>query len=348
MPLAGPSLRAARVNIQLSPAPSLLLPFCATERQPLPHEPLVRDWPREAVLTDLYLTPALADLERFFLWLRSELDRGLRRARPVSHGKRYPLGQCLEISNAAARALCCLPQLMPPPGPARRGRMALYAFLAAGGAMRQVWGDLRGAYFQNAFLVGTYYADLANDTVIASKPKVEIKPLVEAQFTPVRDFHHYALVARRYWDARLLPNHLLPEVAPWIPAIIVVPGHGLQLDSPTNYMVALSRTNAFAPAEAWLAGPALPQGLFALLSRSLAAAGLGLPASPQAGRAAALTACRDGRAAGWHADARRAFRSVQAAQAANRLLKGFAATGPRPFSPPTAPARIATAAIGVD
>ncbi|MFC3230464.1 hypothetical protein ACFOGJ_24665 [Marinibaculum pumilum] len=312
------------MNIQPSLSP-VLLPARPEERPPLPNEPVVRDWPRQAALSAACLAPELAALERFFLWLRAELDPRLRAAKPVSFGKSYPLGQCLEISRAAKLALRGLNGMAPPEGPARRGRDALHAFLAAGGTMRQVWGDLRGAYFQNAFLVGTYYVDIANDTVIAAKPKVEIKPLAEADFRPVRDFAHYATVARRYWDARVLPNHLLPELAPWVPAVTIYPGSGVQLDAPTYYMVALCRAGAFAPSEALLAAAPLAHGLFDLLAGRLAAAGLAVPVSPQAGREAALAACRQGRAAGWPLDDGRADRAVRGALHASRQLAGITA-----------------------
>ena len=300
----------------------------------LPNEPAVRDWPREQALTDRHLAPVLADLEAFLLWMRAELDARLSRAKPSRQGKRYPLGQCLEISRAAKLVLAGLSAVAPPPGPAARGRDALHGFMAAGGTVRQVWGDLRGAYFQNAFLIGTLYVDIANDTVVASKPKVEILPFERAGFGPVRDYLHYATVARRYWDARVLPNHLVPALAPWFPAITIIPGGGVQLDAPTYYMIGMTRAGAFAPSEALLAAPPLEAGLFGFLAQTLGGAGRDLPASAQAGRAAALQACRGARNDRWEADDKRAAEAVLAVLEVNRVLARLAArhqaSGPLP------------------
>ena len=52
------------------------------------------------------------------------------------------------------------------------GLIALVAFMSHGGTMRKVWGDLRGEYFQNAFIVGSLYVDVANYTVVPTKPAI--------------------------------------------------------------------------------------------------------------------------------------------------------------------------------
>ena len=145
----------------------------------LPNEPRIYNLPQESELTVKYLFPAVNDIYACFLALRLQLDPILRQAQPVKLGKPYPLGQCLEISLAVQRAL----RTQSPDGlpvSAARGLRAIQAFMKAGGSFRQVWGDLRGQFFQNAFLLGTLYVDVSNDTVTPTKPKVEIMPFDQA------------------------------------------------------------------------------------------------------------------------------------------------------------------------
>ena len=189
-------------------------------RLPLPNEPDTAASEAQATLTDRYLLPARAELEAFFLAVRASVDPELQRAQPVELGKPYPLGQCLEITRAVQQRLRRV-QALPLGGMAAQGRAAFTAFLASGGALRQVWGDLRGEFFQNAFQLGTLYVDVSNDTVTPTTPKVEILPFAQARFVPIADFQHFARIAQRYWKDRVYPNHVLPELAPYCPLVHV-------------------------------------------------------------------------------------------------------------------------------
>ena len=207
----------------------------------LPNEPRIIDSARQQRLTGQHLLPAAPALMALMQGIRSSLDPVLRAAQPFKWGKPYPLGQCLEISLAAKQRLRELnPATLT--GEAAKGHAALAAFLAAGGQMHQVWGDLRGEYFQNAFLAGTLYIDVSNDTVVPTKPPVEMLPVEQARLTPVTDFAHYARLAARYWKAEVHPNHLLPELAPYYPLIAIIPGMGVQVEADSGYMVALTHT----------------------------------------------------------------------------------------------------------
>ena len=126
-------------------------------------------------------------------------------------GKPYPYGQCLEITQAVQQRLSDATEALFQNSPAIRGYRAYTAFRKAGGIMRQVWGDLRGEFFQNAFQVGTLYVDVANDSVTPTKPKVEILPFAEARLTPIADFRHFSRIATAYWKVQIYPNHVLPE-----------------------------------------------------------------------------------------------------------------------------------------
>lgn len=257
----------------------------------LPNEPRVIDIPNQQVLTDQHLLPAIGPLMALMQGIRSSLDPILRAAQPFKWGKPYPLGQCLEISVAAKRRLRELnPATLT--GESARGHAALAAFLAAGGHMHQVWGDLRGEYFQNAFLAGTLYIDVSNDTVVPTKPPVEILPFQQALLTPVADFAHYTRLANRYWQAQVVPNHLLPELAPYYPLFARIPGMGWSLEADSGYMVALTHSQGFAPSRSVLDTQPLEVTLFATLAQTLVdGRRWQIPGSAGRGRELALQAC---------------------------------------------------------
>jgi hypothetical protein len=192
-------------------------------KAPLPSEPRIKNPAQAHALTAHYPLPAVPALEAFFLAVRAQVDAVLARAAPFKNGKPYPLGQCLEISLAVAERVARV-DCTTLPAPAQAGQRALEAFLRAGGTMRRIWGDLRGKYFQNAFLIGSLYVDVSNDTVVPTQPKVEILPFADAGLTPIADYHHFAHIARQYWEVGTWPNHVLPELAPFFPRRIQVRG----------------------------------------------------------------------------------------------------------------------------
>ncbi|MBF0218899.1 MAG: hypothetical protein HQL49_05140 [Gammaproteobacteria bacterium] len=63
----------------------------------------------------------------------------------------FALGQCLEISHAVLRLLQRWLEIGIPENlgaDVANGFTRVKNFLAAGGTLRSVWGDLRGSYFQ--------------------------------------------------------------------------------------------------------------------------------------------------------------------------------------------------------
>lgn len=261
----------------------------------LPNEPRVVDAPRQHALSERFLLPARSELETLFRAIRTRLDPVLSAVQPTKWGKPYPLGQCLEISLAVKRELRLLnPATLA--GAAAHGHAALAGFLQHGGLMHQVWGDLRGEYFQNAFLAGTIYIDVSNDTVVSSKPPVEILPLAETRFVPVADFQHFARIASRYWRATLHANHLLPALAPYYPFIAVIPGAGIRLEADSGYMVMLAQRLAFSSSLAVLDSTPLDVALFDRLADRLVhaspAATHNIAATPVADRVAAILNCK--------------------------------------------------------
>ena len=263
------------------------------------------DRSRQAALTERFLLPALPELEAFFLAVRAQVDAQLKFTLAPKLGKPYPLGQCLEISQAAHQQL--LRQDLQTPAvsaSAQLGRAAFLAFRRAGGALRQIWGDLRGEFFQNAFQLGTLYLDVSNDTVTPTKPKVEILPFAEARFIPIADYMHFARIAERYWKVRIYPNHVLPEWAPYCPLLYVGEDGRVMLGDATSYMLSLAQVGRFEPSEAVLRDPAMPIDLFTRARAGLAGVCHSLPDSPEQGRDMALRACREYRRKRWHASGR--------------------------------------------
>lgn len=267
-------------------------------RTTLPLQPLDQADPLQAELTETHLLPVLGHLMAFFLAVRAKVDGPLQAAQPVSNGKIYPLGQCLEITQAAERLLLA-PDKLRLSGEAALGLAAFRAFRSAGGKIRQVWGDLRGTFFQNAFQIGTLYVDVSNDTVTLTKPKVEILPFAAANFRAIEDFRHFAQIARRYWKHSVFPNHVLPELAPFCPLIHVSTGGVVMFRDPTRYMVGLACKDQFSASEDVLSDQAIRADLFEHLGSLLRSRQTKLPASPEAGRQAALQACREGRDKRW-------------------------------------------------
>jgi len=285
----------------------------------LAQTPEVRAPDRQGALTDRFLTPVLPGLRALFLELRASLDAPLRRGQPTRGGKPYPLGQCLEITLAAERRL---EHLAPGQfeGAAAEACAALLAFRAAGGEVRRAWGDLRGQFFQNALIVGTLYVDVANDTVVVTKTPVEILPFREADFRPIVDYGHFARVASRYWKHDILPNHLVPQLAPYFPLIQVSSSGAISLGPSGPHLLSLTLSQGFRPSERALAGPALPARLFESLKAALVDAPTPIATDPEEGQAAALAHCRSYRAEAQFGSVSAFNRAMIARQAVNRAL----------------------------
>lgn len=192
--------------------------------------------------------------------------------------------------------------------------------------MRLTWGDLRGQYFQNAFIVGTLYVDVSNDTVNPSKPKVEILNFEDADFRPIRDFVHFSQVATSYWNITPLPNHVVPELAPYFPLVFVGASTGVRIECPSDYMSFMTMRSGFAPSEKVLEAEPMHEGVFALMRQHLVGTVDGLPETSSKGRRLALQACRDYRAAGWHRSPERRDQAVRLLLAVNQALTALSVT----------------------
>lgn len=301
----------------------------------LPNEPRIVDAERQEQFTAHYLLPHLADVEAFFLALRAQVDAELAPRQPVKLGKPYPLGQCLEITLAAEQRLKAITPAQLPNAAACAGHAAYLAFRRAGGMLRQVWGDLRGEFFQNAFQLGSLYLDVSNDTVTPSKPKVEILPFAEARFVAVRDYQHFSQVARRYWKVEVYPNHILPELAPYCPLLCQYPDGRLMLGDVSAYMASMTETGRFRPSEQVLSSWTLPDAVFYQAQQALRGQAQ-LATDPASGRLQALQACRAQRRKFLPLVARRVNHLMSVASTINQQL-ALATSTPAPAVPLTVP-----------
>lgn len=262
------------------------------------------------------------EINALFSTVRDIIDPMLILAGPAKNSKPYPIGQCLEISLAVSKYLNHLePSTLASAAP-EQGYAALKRFLQNGGTIRQVWGDLRGDYFQNAFLAGTLYIDVANDTVVTTKPKVEILQFEESGLTAIEDYHHFSRIAARYWKATVVPNHLLPSIAPFYPLIMISPDKGISLQSNTSYMLALTQRQGFRPSEAALSMQPMGIDLFRFLARRLAGLHCKVAATPEQGLEEALQHCRECRNNGPSITKEIRAQAAEAGQRLESLLVG--------------------------
>ena len=252
--------------------------------------------PRQAALTAALLSRAGDALAAWFYGLRAETDANLACRLPPAAGKAYPYGRCEEITgDVFKRMIGRLKQ------PELEGvDRLLRAFAADKGVVRRVWGALRGQYFQNAIQIGGLYVDVSNDTVVVTKPKIEILPMAESGLESVRDISHFRKIAKIYWNADIYANLCAPSLAPVLPMISASPGRlnpGLQ--SACDYMIALMMRGCFLDAGAWLRdGPPPPSNIAAAVLATLPADLR--PVDMIDPRKQALAACRAARKSGGH------------------------------------------------
>lgn len=156
----------------------------------------------------------------------------------------YPTGFCLEISIGVLQLLN--QAITSSATPVMR---ALNNFIANGGRVKRIWGNLRHQYFQNAMQWGSLYVDVANDSVDRKKPKIEILPFAEANLHPINDYDSYAALAETYWKGKIYPNRYCPHLAPMFPLLLMYPNGKWQLHSCYQTMLFQSLVSDFELAE---------------------------------------------------------------------------------------------------
>ena len=253
----------------------------------LPNEPRLVDPLKEQILTEQYLMPGLAELESLFFALRRQIDPLYLAEHPVKNGKPYPLGHCLEISQSVFNLLSRIDSGTLR-GQAAAGYDRIKSFLQNGGSLRQVWGVLRGKYFQNAFLVGTLYVDVSNDTVLETKPKVEILPFKISGLRPVEGYGHFASIAKAYWKVQVWPNHFAPELAPFFPLLTVSEAGDIKLSDFSAYLLIRTWTRKFRSSQRFLSQPPMPKSVFDQAAAWLKDLPVTIAETPEQGRDLAL------------------------------------------------------------
>jgi hypothetical protein len=206
------------------------------------------------------------------LRVRLAEDRALALRYPRYASKPYPLGRCLEIRDAVFTGLEHLLNgklvAQPEDLPVLK---QLHGYIAQGGVCHKVWGSLRRTYFQNAIQLGTWYVDVANDTVVTTKPKIEILPMGRSGFANIDDYHHFAEVARIYWQVDVFANTVFPLLAPLFP-LICSNEKGCWLAAGYDELIQLTRREGFAPSETIVQqlppAPAAVRNWFAAIPRT--------------------------------------------------------------------------------
>jgi len=224
---------------------------------------------RQAALTAAHIADPEA-LIAYFEALRREVDPGLAARFPTFAGKPYPLGRCREIRDAVLALL--LERVNAPRDPMDA---AISTFIRGGGIGRKTWGVLRDTYFQNAMQLGAWYVDVANDTVVPTKPPVEVLPAAGVDMVAVRDYRHFADIARRYWNAEVFRNAVFPRLAAYFPLIVVYPTGAAEPAVASDQVTELTRRAGFRPSlDALAAFPDPPAAIAATLAgRAQASAG---------------------------------------------------------------------------
>jgi len=288
----------------------------------LPHEPRVADPARQRMLTERYLLPDLASLRALFTHLRAGVDAELAQRYPAHLGRPYPAGRCFEISVGVQQALRQLDFVGLQPAQAQ-GLATLARFMQHGGGARVVWGAVHGRALRHVLLFGTLCIDAAHDSTDPGLPPVALTPFAQAGLTPIHDHRKFALLAGRAGQAHVFPNHVLPELAPYAPLLLLVPGGNVQLASGTDYMLALARRSGFTSSAGALALPAMADHLFTVTAQTLAGAGFAVAPDAKQGMAAGLercVACRDATPRAADAQHKAAVAALERANDALRVL----------------------------
>ncbi len=132
--------------------------------------------------------------------------------RPIS--THYPIGDCFPITHIAYNYI--------------RFKLIttlewnfLLEFLNSGGIFKPVWGQRAGIVYQTAIQLGSYYIDIANDTVDLNEPKVEINLMKNSKFKNINDLTEYSNINKIYCNNSLIPNFLYPNISSSFPFFII-------------------------------------------------------------------------------------------------------------------------------
>ena len=182
-------------------------------------------------LSNKWLTPDLDNIVAGIARIRARIDQQFSRykhAHPQKNSAHlagltdihtYPYGYCEPIRNIVWNSL---QHSLQKPQAGRGHFLAVREFINAGGLYQKIWGELtHGPYLQNAIQMGIYYIDAANDTVIESNPKLDVRLLADTNFKNINSLEQYFDVVQHYYQWDTYPNTVFPQLAPLYPGIAV-------------------------------------------------------------------------------------------------------------------------------
>lgn len=233
---------------------------------------------RQDELTQKYIIPHLSSIIGDFESLRDAVDREAERFISKRHGKPsplpglnlkcfdetfdrdilsrevhqglldvpnerlygYPVGECMTITDIVFR-LFNEDTLVR----GREGFSKLRDFIRADGDFHMIWGGIRGVFFQTAFQAGSYYIDVANDTVDRTKNKVAHSFLAESGFRSILSYDDYIPIRTGYHEVSLYLNRCFPELLPYYPLLAVSKKDGRCTLDTSLYMAGLNIDTRF-------------------------------------------------------------------------------------------------------
>ncbi len=187
---------------------------------------------QQQMLSDRFLTPNIENIMAGIAKIRARIDEHFETLKAKAHSepqadhlaglidiKMYPYGFCERIRDMVWNSLHTN---LKNPNAGQGHFTELRTFIHEGGLFRKIWGELtHGPYFQNAIQVGSYYLDASNDTVVTTKPKLEILPLAQTNFQNIDSFEQYFDVASTYYQWETYPNSFLPNLTPLYPGVAI-------------------------------------------------------------------------------------------------------------------------------
>ena len=192
----------------------------------------------QLALSEQYITPNVALFEKEFYALRQVLDelwlqgssalldekRRVFLLQKISIEKKnlkvlnpsYPIGRCYNITQIVFAFLLEFEL---------NNNDSMFAplkkFIEQKGVFKIIWGEVRHEVFQTSMQIGNWYFDVANDTVISTKPKVLKFTFNSAQneFHEVNTIEQYVAVKRGYHQCEIYLNTVFPALAPLFPLL---------------------------------------------------------------------------------------------------------------------------------
>lgn len=153
--------------------------------------------------------------------------------------KNYPEGFCFPITNFFFQFLTKHLGTIAP------GFNLLDNYLAEGGVMKMIWGDLREVYFQTAIQLGGWYIDVAYDAIDRNKPKIRCAKFDESGFKDITSIEQYFSIKEQYHEGKMYLNTIFPKLFKSFPFLFVQHNGKLMFDD-NKTLKSIIHNNSFA------------------------------------------------------------------------------------------------------